>query len=97
MKKNNFLNLRGDFNEKAIFFGLYTNFFLAGCSTISPEEAEQLVIDQYSNFNGTAEIISTDKKEDKYYIEWINESDGTKGVSAVSSDGKIIVIEAEAQ
>lgn len=57
----------------------------------------KLVIDQYSIFNGTAEIISTDKKEDEYYIEWINESDRTKGVSAVSSDGEITVIEAEAQ
>ena len=83
--------------RRLFFLGYILTFFLAGCSTISPEEAEQLVIDQYSNFNGTAEIISTDKKEDKYYIEWINESDGTKGVSAASSDGKIIVIEAEAQ
>ncbi len=97
MKKNNFFNLRGDFNEKTIVFRLHTNCFLAGCSTISQEEAKQLVIDQYSNFNGTAEIISTDKKEDEYYIEWINEKDGTKGVSTVSSDGDITVIEAEAQ
>lgn len=72
-------------------------FALVGCTNISQEEAEQIIIERYSNFMGKAEIISTEEKNDKYYIEWINEEDGSKGISTVSSDGEVEVIEAEIQ
>lgn len=46
---------------------------------------------------GTAKIISTEKKDGEYYIDWLNEKDGSKGISKVFADGEITVIEAEVQ
>lgn len=91
--------MKGGYFIKRLFFlgSILTIFLISGCSNISEDEAEKIIIDQYSNFNGTTEIISTDKKDGEYYIEWINEGDGAKGVSKVSSDGEITVIEAEIQ
>lgn len=84
--------------RKLFFLGfIITSFFIAGCSNISQEEAEQIIIERYSNFMGTAEIVSTEKKDGEYYIEWTNEEDGSKGVSTVSQDGEVKVIEAEVQ
>lgn len=84
--------------KKKFFFGCtLTLFFIVGCSNAAQEEAEQIIIEQNSTIMGTPEIISTEKKDGEYYIEWINEKDGSKGINKVSADGEITVIEAEVQ
>lgn len=84
---------------KNYFFGVCALilFFIAGCSNTSQEEAEQTIIDQNSTIMGTAKIISTEKKDGEYYIDWLNEKDGSKDISKVFADGEITVIEAEVQ
>lgn len=68
---------------------------VAGCSHMSENKAGKIIIEEYSNFNGEATIISTIEIEDEYYIEWENKEDKYRGTSKVSADGKITVIEAE--
>lgn len=68
-------------------------FLLVGCSSLS--EAEKLIVEEYSNHLGTAKIISTEKKNNDYYIEWENLENKHKGTSKVSLDGRITIIDAE--
>ena len=70
-------------------------FALTGCSTMSEEKAEKLVVEEYSNHLGKADIIFTVEKDNEYYIEWENKEDKYRGTSKVSPDGEITVIEAE--
>lgn len=67
-------------------------FALTGCSTMSEERAEKLIVEEYSNHLDKAVIISTVEKNNEYYIEWENKYRGT---SKVSPDGEITIIEAE--
>lgn len=53
-----------------LLFSLFS--LLAECSSISKTEAEKMVIEKYSNHLGTAKIISTEKENDDYYIQWEN-------------------------
>lgn len=70
-------------------------FALAGCSNISRDKAENLIIKEYSNQMGEATIVSTEEKERDYYIEWENKKDKSKGISKVSSNGEVEIIEVE--
>lgn len=44
-------------------------FALTGCTTISENKAEQLIIEEYSNQIGEATIISTEKVDNEYLIK----------------------------
>ena len=70
-------------------------FVLTGCSAMSEEKAEQLIIEEYSNQLGEATIISTVEIDNEYLIEWENKNDKYRGTSKVSADGEITMIEAE--
>jgi hypothetical protein len=70
-------------------------FALVGCTTISKEKAENLVIEEYSNDLGEATIMATEEKNNEFTIKWENKKDKSSGKSKVSSDGKIKIIEAE--
>lgn len=76
-----------------LLFSLF--FLLAGCSSISKTEAEKMVIEKYSNHLRTAKIISTEKENDDYYIQWENTENKERGTSKVSPDGEITIISAE--
>lgn len=70
-------------------------FALTGCATISENKAEQLIIEEYSNQIGEATIISTEKVDNEYLIKQENEASKYRGISKVSVDGEITMIEAE--
>lgn len=70
-------------------------FALTGCATISENKAEQLIIEEYSNQLSEATIISTEKVDNEYLIKWENEANKYRGISKVSVDGEITMIEAE--
>ena len=70
-------------------------FGLVGCTTVSKEKAKQLIIEEYSNELGEATIISTEEKNNDYYIRWENKKDKSRGISKVLSDGEIEIIESE--
>ncbi|SFQ20463.1 hypothetical protein SAMN04488506_0949 [Desemzia incerta] len=76
-----------------LLFSLFS--LLAECSSISKTEAEKMVIEKYSNHLGTAKIISTEKENDDYYIQWENTENKERGTSKVSPDGEITIISAE--
>lgn len=62
---------------------------------MSEEKAEKLIVEEYSNHLGEATIISTEEKDNEYYIKWENEKDKYRGTSKVSPEGEISIIEAE--
>ena len=70
-------------------------FLIGGCSKLSEDDAEKLVIDENSNQLGEATIISSKEKDGEYYIEWENKQDKSKGTSKVSADGEVTIIESE--
>lgn len=70
-------------------------FLLTGCSVMSEDKAEQYIIKEYSNQLGEAKIISTVEIDNEYLIEWENKRDKSRGISKVSADGEITMIEAE--
>lgn len=70
-------------------------FGLVGCTNISEEKAKQLIIEEYSNELGEATIISTEEKNEEYYIKWENKKDKSRGISKVLSDGEIEIVESE--
>lgn len=76
-----------------LLFSLFS--LLAECSSISKTEAEKMVIEKYSNHLGTAKIISTEKENDDYYIQWENTENKERRTSKVSPDGEITIISAE--
>lgn len=78
-----------------LLFCIVFLFLLAGCSSISKTEAEELIVEEYSNDLGAAKIISTEKESDGYYIQWENTEDKYGGTSKVSLDGEITIIYAE--
>ena len=81
--------------KHTVLFCLMFLFLIVGCSSISKTEAEKLIVEEYSNLLGTAKIISTEKENNDYYIEWENKEDKYRGTSKVSSDGEITIIYAE--
>lgn len=89
--------MKGDYFMKKGYLLVYTLllFGLVGCTNISKEKAKQLIIEEYSNELGEATIISTEEKNDDYYIKWENKKDKSRGISKVLSDGKIEIIESE--
>lgn len=70
-------------------------FLLTGYSVMSEDKAEQYIIKEYSNQLGEAKIISTVEIDNEYLIEWENKRDKSRGISKVSADGEITMIEAE--
>jgi len=70
-------------------------FALTGCEMMSEDKAEQLIIEEYSNQLGEATIVSTEKIDNEYLIEWENKNDKYRGTSKVSADGEITMIKAE--
>jgi len=62
---------------------------------MSEAKAEQYIIKEYSNQLGEAKIISTVEIDNEYLIEWENKRDKSRGISKVSADGEITMIEAE--
>lgn len=78
-----------------LLFCIVFLFLIAGCSSLSKTEAEKLIVEEYSNHLGTAKIISTEKENDDYYIQWENTENKHRGTSKVSPDGEITIIYAE--
>lgn len=74
---------------------IFTVFLVGGCSNISQEEAEDLIIEQNSNHLGEATIISSEEQDDHYIIKWENKGNKAWGVSEVSPDGEIKIIDGE--
>ena len=70
-------------------------FVVTGCAMMSEDKAEQLIIEENSNQIGKATIISTVGIDNEYLIEWENKRDKSRGISKVSADGEITMIEAE--
>lgn len=79
----------------SLLFCIVTIFIVTGCTTISKNDAEKLIIEEYSNEQGKDAILSTKKKNNQYGIEWENKKDKSRGKSTVSSNGKIKITEAE--
>lgn len=74
----------------ALFFVL-----LVGCSRISENNAEQMIIEEYSNHLGETTILSTVEKDNEYFIEWENKNDKSNGTNKVSTNGELTIIEME--
>lgn len=70
-------------------------FILVGCSNISEDKSKKIIVEEYSNQLGEATILSTEEKNNDYYIEWENKNDKSKGISKVSPNGEITPIESE--
>ncbi len=82
--------------KKILFLGCVILFFLlGGCSTMTQEKAEQLIIEQNSNHLGEATIISSEEQDGNYIIEWENEENKAWGISEVSPDGEVKIIDGE--
>ena len=81
---------------KKRFFLFYIVFvFIAtGCTTVSKDDAEKLILEEYSNEQSNAAILSTTKKNNPYPIEWENKGDKSRVKSTVSANGKIKIIKA---
>lgn len=82
-------------NKKILLVYGMLFFILGGCSNISEDKAKKIIVEEYSNQLGEATILSTEEKNDDYYIEWENKNDKSKGISKVSSNGEITLIESE--
>lgn len=82
-------------NKKILLVYAMLFFILGGCSNISEDKAKKIIVEEYSNQLGEATILSTEEKNDDYYIEWENKNDKFKGISKVSSNGEITLIESE--
>ncbi|MGX7394289.1 hypothetical protein [Carnobacterium mobile] len=82
-------------NKKILLVYAMLFFILGGCSNISEDKAKKIIVEEYSNQLGEATILSTEEKNDDYYIEWENKNDKSKGISKVSSNGEITLIESE--
>ncbi|WP_192988468.1 hypothetical protein [Carnobacterium mobile] len=82
-------------NKKILLVYAMLFFILGGCSNISEDKAKKIIVEEYSNQLGEATILSTEEKNDDYYIEWENKNDKSKGISKVSSNGEITLIELE--
>lgn len=82
-------------NKKILLVYAMLFFILGGCSNISEDKAKKIIVEEYSNQLGEATILSTEEKNDDYYIEWENKNDKSKGISKVSSNGEITLIESK--
>lgn len=81
-----------------LLFSLLTIIFISGCQNqITEDRAKELVITANSNDVGKAEIISIEKKENHYIVNWVNEDNLSKGIDKVDFDGNITIIEADVQ
>lgn len=76
---------------------VYLSLFFAvtGCTMMSEDKAEQSIIEENSNHIGKTTITSTVEIDNEYLIEWENNRDKSRGISKVSADGEITMIEAE--
>lgn len=85
---------------KTFFLILSIMFVLTGCTSesedsISIKEAEKIVIEEYSNFNGNANILDSFVNDEGYYIKWENKGNLSKGETQVYHDGKTKIINGE--
>lgn len=84
-----------------LFFLILLSFCaLSGCSNeytekLSIKEAEEIVKEEYSNFNGSVDILESFENKDGYYIKWENKGNLHKGETQVYYDGKIKIIDGE--
>lgn len=68
----------------------------SGCSKkLTKNDAEDIIVKEYSNFNGTAEIVDTVEKKDGFYIKWENKGNLHDGYSKVNKNGEIEIITEE--
>ena len=88
--------------KKLILFFVITTISimsLAGCTQIedeiSTEEAQELVIEEYSGNIGDVEIVTIEIKNNKYIVEWENKENLEKGIDEVDKKGNVKMIEAE--
>ena len=73
-----------------------TLLIFSGCSKkLTKNAAEDIILKEYSNFNGTAKIIETVEKKDGFYIKWENKGNLHDGYAKVDKTGKIEIITEE--
>lgn len=85
-------------NFKKSILVLLTLVMLVGCTSIgdsiSGEEAEQLVIVNHTNNNGSPKIVSIEIKRNTYIVEWKNKENKEWGIDKVTKDGDVKMVEA---
>ncbi|MFT5871776.1 MAG: hypothetical protein ACI8WT_000697 [Clostridium sp.] len=85
-------------NFKKSILVLLTLVMLVGCTSIgdsiSEEEAEQLVIENHTNNNGSPKIVSIEIKRNTYIVEWKNKENKEWGIDKVTKDGDVKMVEA---
>lgn len=88
---------KGAEHMRGILILFLSSLFLVGCSlssSVSEEQAKEIVIAHHTDEHGEPEIVTIEKKWGSFYVTWEKKTNFEGGIDKVSRKGEVKMVEA---